>query len=84
MEGKTLYRLSLTSDRLITIDAKTGEVKVCSQNGRVCISESSCPLKICVKTGWINKPGEAIICVPNRIVIRIEGEKRGKSDAITQ
>ncbi|GAJ04578.1 unnamed protein product, partial [marine sediment metagenome] len=29
-------------------------------------------------------PGEAIICVPNRMVVRIEGEKRKNVDAITE
>ncbi len=81
---KTLYRFSLHSDTLITIKGKTGDIKIRVQSRRVSVLESSCPLKICVKTGWIKRPGEAIICVPNNTVIRIEGEKKEEVDAITQ
>ncbi len=84
MDGKTLYRLPLSSDTLITLETRTGSISIRTKSGRVCVSESSCPLKICVKTGWIKRPGEAIICVPNRMVVRIEGEKRKNVDAITE
>lgn len=84
VNSKTLYRLSLHSDTLITIKGKTGDIKIRVQSRRVSVLESSCPLRICVKTGWIKRPGEAIICVPNNMVIRIEGEKKEEVDAITQ
>lgn len=30
-----------------------------------------CPNKVCSHMGWIRKAGEMIICVPNRLVIRL-------------
>ncbi|MGB9856637.1 MAG: NusG domain II-containing protein [Dictyoglomaceae bacterium] len=36
---------------------------------------SPCPDKLCIKQGWINKIGESIVCLPNRVVLRLEGEK---------
>ncbi len=36
---------------------------------------SPCPDKICIKQGWINKEGESIVCLPNRVVLRLEGGK---------
>ncbi len=33
---------------------------------------SPCPDKICIKQGWINKKGESIVCLPNRVVLRLE------------
>lgn len=38
---------------------------------QVWVTNSSCPLKICEKTGKIDKGGK-IICVPNKIVIEAE------------
>ncbi len=32
---------------------------------------SPCPDKICIEMGIITRPGQAIVCVPNRIVVRV-------------
>ncbi|MDK2785823.1 MAG: hypothetical protein PWQ80_502 [Thermotoga sp.] len=43
-------------------------------NGKkVRVVESTCPLKICVKTGWVG-PGGTIVCVPNEVIIYFEGK----------
>ncbi|HBE87040.1 MAG TPA: hypothetical protein DDW53_19330, partial [Lachnoclostridium sp.] len=39
------------------------------------ITEASCPDKVCVRTGKIHRSGELIVCLPNRVVITIEGEE---------
>lgn len=36
-----------------------------------------CPERICLRTGWIKQPGESIICVPNKLVVRIKGLEDG-------
>ncbi|PMQ02358.1 MAG: hypothetical protein CBR30_01515 [Dictyoglomus sp. NZ13-RE01] len=36
---------------------------------------SPCPDKLCVKQGWIKKVGESIVCLPNRVVLRLEGKR---------
>lgn len=43
---------------------------------RIRFIEADCPDKLCERTGWISRPGETAICLPNRIVVRIEGENR--------
>ncbi|PLV60507.1 NusG domain II-containing protein [Thermotoga sp. KOL6] len=40
---------------------------------KVRVVESTCPLKICVKTGWVG-PGGTIVCVPNEVIIYFEGK----------
>ncbi|HHY95865.1 MAG TPA: hypothetical protein GX513_12795 [Firmicutes bacterium] len=35
------------------------------------IPETFCPRGICSHTGWIQNPGQAAICLPNRLVIRV-------------
>lgn len=42
-------------------------------DGSVSVTESSCGDKTCVRTGKISRQGEAIICVPNKIVVEIKG-----------
>lgn len=38
---------------------------------KVRVVNSPCPEKICVKMGWKNKNGQTIVCVPNKVVIKI-------------
>ncbi len=42
-------------------------------DGEVWVVEASCPDKIDVLQGKISKPGEMIVCLPNRLVIEIKG-----------
>lgn len=46
------------------------------QNHQIRFIEAKCPDKLCERTGWIGRPGEAAVCLPNRIVIQIEGDRR--------
>lgn len=39
--------------------------------GRIRVREVTCPQKSCQQRGWISRPGETIVCVPNSILIEI-------------
>ena len=52
----------------IECDLNTVEVK----DEEIRIKSSDCPEQICVNTGYISKPGPAIICLPHRVVIEIQ------------
>ena len=43
------------------------------QDGRVCFSDSDCPGRDCVHSGWISAAGRSLVCLPNRVEIRIAG-----------
>ncbi|MFW6001083.1 MAG: NusG domain II-containing protein [Halanaerobium sp.] len=45
-------------------------------NGRVRVKEApkDDPLKICEKTGWIDREGPTIVCVPNKLSLWIESD----------
>ena len=57
-------------DENIEIMLKTGNVLVI-KDGNVCISNADCPDGLCVKQGTISKVNEAIISLPNKLVVRI-------------
>ncbi len=71
----------LNQDKEIVVNGKLGTAKVVIKDGRVRILNSPCPLKICEKKGWISKKGDFIICIPNRVVIKITGKEY---DAVTE
>lgn len=43
------------------------------QNGRVCILDADCPGQDCVKSGWHKDTGQSIVCLPNRLELRLTG-----------
>jgi len=81
IDGKDFLRLPLAENKSIEVLGPLGKSIVEIKNRRVRILSSPCPDKLCIKEGYINKPGQLIVCVPNRIVIKIEG--RASLDALT-
>ena len=57
--------------------------EVVIKGGEVYVSEASCKNQICVKRGHISKAGESIVCLPNRLVVRIENSEGGGYDDVT-
>lgn len=52
-----------------------GNVEIAfSKDGAEFIS-SDCSDKLCVKSGMLKKEGDAMACIPNKIVVSIEGKK---------
>lgn len=53
--------------------------------GTVSVTEASCKNQVCVKHGEISRSGESIVCLPNRLVVRIENssEEGGGYDSVT-
>lgn len=81
VNGKLLYRLSLDEDRTVEVNGPVGITRVEVKDGKIRITDSPCPNKLCVRQGWIERG--AIICLPNRVVVTIGvGGMRGV-DAIS-
>ena len=84
-DGTVVKKISLTKNKTeeFNIRSKEGSLTVEIKAGRVRVIESTCKDKLCVKEGWIEKVGESIVCLPNRISISIVGEKENGIDSIT-
>lgn len=74
------------------INAKK-EIKIKTENGYniieihnegVEMKDASCPDKVCVNTGFINKNSESIVCLPNKVNIKIISDNHeSENDAIS-
>ena len=75
VDSKTAAVFSLDENRTYTVK-KNGKVTnvVEIKDKKVSVSAADCPDKICVNHREISKSGESIICLPNKVVISIEGE----------
>lgn len=67
------------------IRTKFGYNKVQINGLKVRVKEADCPDQIDVKQGYISKPGESLICLPNRLSIEIKSRKNESNvDYISQ
>lgn len=73
--GKLIEKIDIKSDKIINLSLKKGKIEVEAKEGRIRVSNSSCPHKICVNTGWISRSGRTIICVPNKVLIEAMGKR---------
>lgn len=66
------------------VEGKKGHVIFSLKNNRVRVTSTTCKHKTCIKMGSINKPGQKIVCIPNQIMIHINGDQRSGIDSITR
>ena len=74
---------TLTEPVTLEVDGASYPLTIQAEPGRIRILESSCPGQDCVHTGWADRAGQQIICLPNRLVISLEGGATGDIDAVT-
>lgn len=82
VEGRWVYPLD--QEQTVSIAGPLGETVVRIEEGTVRVLSSPCPEKLCIKTGRIEKPGQWIACLPNRVLITIRGRDTNQPDAISQ
>ena len=82
IDGKVIgtYTINGSPQSLeIPVDAGQGRYNIVTVNeGIVDMREANCPDQICVRWGRIRYPGQAIVCLPHRVVVRIIGGERGE------
>ena len=71
-DGKLVKELSLSDTTEFTVEGDYTNV-ISVKDGKAAITESDCPGTDCVHSGWIHDAGRSIVCLPNRVEIRIEG-----------
>ena len=76
VDGKDIASFSLNEDtRYVISGYHGGENVLVVKDGEAYLESASCPDKLCVHMGKISKAGQSIICLPNKVVIEIRGEK---------
>ena len=72
IDGKKEAEYPLNKDGThILQGSHLGTNKLVIKDGKAYIEEASCPDKQCMKQGKISKAGEMLVCLPNRVVIKI-------------
>ena len=73
VDGKIFKEISLTknTDLDVKVDSEYGHNVIHIENGTVEMHESNCKDKICMKMGKISLTNDSIICLPNRLMVKI-------------
>jgi hypothetical protein len=74
----------LSQNATFTLNGPLGKTVVVVQDGAARIASSPCPHKVCVGMGAVSGTGQAVVCVPNRVVVTVEGAGAGPADAVTR
>lgn len=83
LDGKVIdsYEISQEGEieaQEIRVDTGQGEyniVRISSEG--VAVIDANCPDKLCVGSPAIKVPGQSIVCIPHKIVVRIIGKSQG-------
>ncbi|MEF9932756.1 MAG: NusG domain II-containing protein [Cetobacterium sp.] len=81
VDGNLKYVYPLQEkEKNIFVDTEIGGVNIKIENNMVRVTSSNSPLKLCVKQGWIKNPGDVIVGVPDKLIVKIIGDKKNDDD----
>lgn len=69
--GEEAGRYPLSKNGTFPLNGGTNTLVI--ENGYAWLSEASCPDKICVHMGKIHLNGQLIVCLPNQLIVTVEG-----------
>ncbi len=75
VDGKTIATLPLDIDTTYIIDGVDGgHNTLVIADGKATVTEATCPDGVCVRHRAIDRAGQSIICLPNKVVVKVVGE----------
>lgn len=73
-EDKKILTIDLNIDNEYIVDGELGDVVLEIKNRKIRVKEENSPKHICSKEGFIGDSSRTLICLPNKIIIKIVGD----------
>ncbi len=72
-EGKEAFVIQISdlASNTIEVDGKAIRIKA-----------ATCKDQVCVRMGWISRPGQTVVCLPHRLLIEIQAEGEQEDEII--
>ena len=86
VDGDLYGTYSLLEDQTIEVVQADGHTNyITIKDGTVSMAYSTCKNQVCVNAGAISETKDSIVCLPNKVMIEIQGSKPegGGADVIT-
>ncbi|MGG1614508.1 NusG domain II-containing protein [Paenibacillus phoenicis] len=81
VDNKIFKTVKLTDEpQIIEVKTERGYDILKIHDKGIEVIESDCPQKICFTFGLISKPKEAIICLPLRMFIEVDGSEKNNAE----
>lgn len=75
VEGSEIATYSLFDNGEYALNGGTNILHI--ENGVAWLVDANCPDKLCVHQGKIDKTGEVITCLPNKLTVTVKGADSG-------
>ena len=79
-DGAETARYPLDTNLTVTLGGEAYNILQIA-GGEAAVIEANCGDHTCVRTGAVSRQGESIVCLPHRLVIRVEGGGTSVFDA---
>ncbi len=83
-KGLAVYALHENREVPIVYGENEGSNILVIADGKAYVKEADCPDKLCVKQKSISRTGEAIVCLPHKLVITVIGGEEAEYDGIAR
>ena len=85
VDGVSRGVYALDQARIVELAGPLGPSVVEIKGGAVRVATAPCHRQICVGTGWVQRTGAVIACLPNRLLVQVEGTQAGHGlDAVSR
>ncbi len=82
-DGKEIAAYPLNVDTSVTIRNENGGYNtLVISDGKADVTEADCPDKLCVNQHSISHNGETIVCLPNKLVVKITSDSEAEVDIV--
>jgi len=71
-ENKVILTIDLLEEGKYQVEGYNGKVNIVVKDGKIKVENENSPLHLCSNQGYISKSYETIVCLPNKITIKIE------------
>ena len=74
----------VATDEQLEFDLHEPGVVIKAQDGQIWFVSSSCANQTCVNTGRLTRAGDIAVCLPNRVIVKIEGTNTSDVDVVAE
>lgn len=73
--NKLIKKINLNNNAEYDVEGYNGNIHIVVNNKKIKVEEENSPLHLCSKQGYIKNNTDVIVCLPNKIVIKIDSNE---------